>query len=98
MSYLSQSDLSFKGRDAIKEPEELSDIDISSTDLNLLEVPDTNLDKLVLKVFKDVDYFREHANVEKFMSFVLDLHNEYETFNNPFHNFTHGVNGTCCLK
>jgi cAMP-specific phosphodiesterase 4 len=41
-----------------------------------------------------LDYFqRLPQERKKLLSFISDLHDNYETHSNPFHNFSHGVNG-----
>lgn len=32
-----------------------------------------------------------------FQNFLSDIHDHYEVHSNPFHNFTHGVNGKFIL-
>lgn len=52
----------------------------------------------MLKVFKRLELFTD-ANINKqyFENFLTDLHNGYQMHNNPFHNFTHGVNGNLTI-
>lgn len=54
----------------------------------------------MLKVFKRLEHFTDVSiNKQYFENFLTDLHNGYQIHNNPFHNFTHGVNvmHTCYL-
>lgn len=77
------------------ESSKLNQINIESTDLNLLQVDEDLLEGLVVKVLRKVEFFRgDNVAQESFFNFLGDLHKGYQQHGNPFHNFTHGVNGT----
>ena len=49
----------------------------------------------MFKVCRRLEYYHsEFINKEYFHNFVQEIHNGYQIHNNPFHNFSHGVNGT----
>lgn len=78
--------------------EKLIGINTESIDLNLLQMDEELLEPLVFSVFRKLEYFNEeNINKNYFENFLSELHNGYQIHNNPFHNFTHGVNGNLSL-
>ena len=68
---------------------------IYSSDLNLLNLPEENLKLFVIKIFSELKFFeRLSIDEEYFENFLKDVKTGYNIHQNPFHNFTHGVNGT----
>jgi hypothetical protein len=73
----------------------LHGLNVESIDLNLREMESELLEPFVLKVFRRLEFYHsDNINKEYFDNFLSDVHNGYQVHNNPFHNFTHGVNGT----
>ena len=74
------------------------DLNVDSTDHNFLQYDQNKLEPFVVKLFSQLEYFKNLSEgQDKFESFLKELHANYETHKNPFHNFTHGINGTPVL-
>ena len=62
-------------------------------DINLFNFGKTDQTKFLIAMYSDLDFFTKfNINMNMFNNFQEDLRKNYAKFNNPFHNFLHGVN------